>query len=159
MTLPEMVDGILDDLLLDSKRPPTLGIYAVCREVAAMLEPDETRRDVTYARPVTYVPGRFYLWPLRDAYAVDDMKPTWREEFTLRCALAENASHEIDVRDAHVTAVLESWVEAIAKAVRDTLSGVTFQSLRITAIDYETLVTLESRGFFMDLAGYRRRDD
>ena len=135
------------------------GIYAVAREIAVLLEPDDTLRDGAYARPVTFVPGRSYVWPRRDTFVVDDMNPTWRETFELRCAYAVAAPHEIDVRDPLVTSALEAHAEAYISVIRHTLSGQTFDSVWITAVDYEMLVTLEARGFYMDLAGYRRRTD
>ncbi len=138
---------------------PTQGVYAVAREVAALLEPDETMRDSAYARPTTYAPGRLYVWPRREEYVVADMNPTYREDFTLRVALAAQAAHEVDVRDPAVTMLLEAWSDQLIRIVREHPSGATFDDLRPAAVDYESLVSLDVRGFYLDLAGYRLRSD
>lgn len=142
---------------MDLVATPTLGILAVCVEVAALLEPDPTMRDDAHARPSTYAPERLYVWPRRETFDAVDTGQSDQENVELRVAwLAASSEVQSGLREREVTDRIADRAEALAATVRDNRAGRTFEWIRVVAIDYE-FATLTGRGFLMDLSGYQYR--
>lgn len=130
---------------------------SVLDEIMPSLTPAGSATDDTLARPVEFEPARLYGWPLSERFDPEGTGEMDEDRFTLRLAWCADASVEVAslVRDRATTLAIAAVVEAIHDWVRANRSGATYEHLQVTAIDWDSLITLEERGIHVDLAGYQ----
>jgi hypothetical protein len=135
-----------------------VSVLAIVDEIAALLETDSTKRDGSAARPVDYLPDMLYIWPPTETFqrAGMDFGAEDQRDFRIRIAWATDAAGEVasELRTRVVTDTIHAKAEAYEAVVRGARAGVNYNWVEVSQVDYESLVTLTARGFYMDLSGY-----
>lgn len=151
-----------------------MSVRAVLDAMMPMLEPTETLRDDSRARPVVFDPetvqptfvgdlGVLYGWPRRERFDPEGSGRLDLERFSIRLAWAVDASLELsgELRERSTSEVLFDKAEAIGAWVRTHRRGpdlpggaATWEHVALVEVDYESLVTNSVRGIYLDLDGY-----
>ncbi len=136
-----------------------MSVSGVVDEVLAGLEPDPSRRDDSLAAPVHYEADRLYGWPRSERFDPEGTGEMDSEQFDIRLAWAVSAEDEVaaELRMRATSETIFARVASIATWLRANRTGVTYEHMAITTVDYEGLVTHSVRGFLMDLTGYQQQ--
>ena len=132
---------------------------AIGRELARLLEPDETLRSEVHNRePVAYDPDMLYLWVRRSTYSDSDTGSSDRHNF--ECVVDWLVPQTVvDDFDPDVSALVDDKAAGIVAMVRATRSHrvaatVYWEWLQVDEIDYTSPTTTDARGLRVTLSGY-----
>jgi hypothetical protein len=140
-----------------------VSVKAVLDVLMPLLEPASSRRDDSRARFVelTADPDILYGWPRRERFDPEGTGELDTERFSIRLAWAIDAAIEVagGKRDRRTSDALFDKAAAIATWVRahrrhDAGDVAVWEHLQITEVDFESLVTTQVRGIYLDLDGY-----
>ena len=129
----------------------------VLDEIMASLTPVGSTTDTTLARPVEFAADTLYGWPLTEAFVPEGTGEWDDARFTLRLAWAADASEEVAsmTRDRDTSLAIGGVVDAIQAWVLANRTGTAYEQLQVIAVDWDSLITHELRGAYVDLAGYQ----
>ncbi len=136
-----------------------MSVAAVIDEVLVGLEPNASMRDDSLGQPVGYLPDLLYGWPRSERFDPEGTGEMDTERFDIRLAWAVSAEDEVaaELRMRATSETIFARVASIATWLRANRTGVTYEHMAITTVDYEGLVTHSVRGFLMDLTGYQQQ--
>jgi hypothetical protein len=129
----------------------------VLDEIMPSLTPTGSETDDTLARPVEFAALTLYGWPLSEAFNPEGTGEWDDARFSLRLAWAADASEEVAsmTRDRDTSLAIGAVVDAIQAWVLAHRTGTAYEQLQVTGVDWDSLVTHELRGAYVDLAGYQ----
>jgi hypothetical protein len=138
-----------------------VSVLDICDELAALVEPDPSKRDDARARPPTFTPGLLYVWPVSEAFEIEATGAWDQEVASVRVARVRDGSFEAasGTRDRETTDLIVAEADAIGALVRDHRASMTWENAAVTRIDYEQLTTLEARGYIAELTIRATRTD
>jgi hypothetical protein len=132
----------------------------IAREVAKLLEPDETLRSEVHNRePVVYEPELLYVWVRSSTYSESDTGTSDRHNISLGAAWL-TPSARVDDFEVDVSELIDDKVATIVDTVRSTRAyrsagGTTYwEWLQVDEVDYTAPTTNDARGVDITLSGY-----
>ena len=125
--------------------------------VALVTLPDPMRLDATGARPPIWIPDRLYAYPLRQRPQGWGPGGITEMGFTFRLAWCRAGQGEESgqLRLRAVSDQLDEGVKTLVDVARANQSGSTWEHLQVETIQYDAIVTFDSRAVFVDCTGYR----
>lgn len=129
----------------------------VLDEILGSLTPSGSETDATLSRPVEFAALTLYGWPLSEAFNPEGTGEWDDDRFTLRLAWALDASVEVSAmtRDRDTSLAIAAVVDSIRAWVLAHRSGSAYEQLQVAGVDWDSLITHELRGVYLDLAGYQ----
>jgi hypothetical protein len=120
--------------------------------------PAGATRDDAAAPPLKHFAQTLYAWAVRETRRPDGTGALDEGVFRLRVeyAAAGTGEESRSARDRATSVALDEAADAMADWVRLHRTGATYEHLQVDAIDYDTLRTLDFRGFALDVSGYRQ---